>query len=89
MTFWLGEVFSPDQTAVVLCTEVHKRRDNVIGGKHVDVMFVYGCYESDLCVGDKGFIPPILLQNIFSTEANSTKWGWTTVLQHFGLMITP
>jgi hypothetical protein len=43
------------------CTEVHKRRENVRGGERVDVrrnyttnkvimMFVCGCYESELCV---------------------------------------
>jgi hypothetical protein len=77
MTFWLGMFFSPShQTADVLCTEVHKRREKVIRGERVDtcekeLLYIYtlskmimlfscGYYESELCL--RIFIPPILLK---------------------------
>jgi hypothetical protein len=37
MKIWLGKFFSAwSQTAVVLCTEVHKRREKVRGAERVD-----------------------------------------------------
>jgi hypothetical protein len=62
MKVWLRKVFFAwSQTANVLCTEVHKQRENVSGGERVDarrnytmskiiMLFVCGCYESELCL---------------------------------------
>ena len=74
---WKG-FFAWLQTADVLCTEVHKRREKMRGGEcvaarrnnttsKVFMLFVCGCYESELClrVVLGVFIPPILLKNVF------------------------
>ena len=72
MKVWLGKLFffAWSQTADVLYTEVHKWREKVRGGECVDdrrnytmimqgiMLFVCGCYESELCLCL--FIQPIL-----------------------------
>jgi hypothetical protein len=87
MMICLGKAFFGwSQSADVLCTEVHKRKDNEVrGGDRFDarrnytmskviVMFVCGCYESELClcVVRGVFIPPILLKILL-------KWNETGV----------
>ena len=37
MKAWLGKFFSPGYRQLVCCAQVHKQREKVIGGEHVDV----------------------------------------------------
>ena len=63
------------QTAVVFCTELYELREKVRGGEHIDarrkyttskvmMLFVCGCYESELCVISGVLTRPSLLKKV-------------------------